>query len=57
MRYLAPSLGCSLGCLILSSTCLAQTWTQVKTTTSPSARWQQAMSYDFVIPRQAIPIL
>ena len=36
----------SLGLLFLSSTCLAQAWVQIQPKTSPSARWQHAMSYD-----------
>jgi len=48
------SLTLSLGLLILSSPCLAQTWTQVNTKTAPSARWQQAMSYDFITGRTVL---
>ena len=42
------NLALSLGCLILSSTCLAQAmnWVQVKTKNAPSVRTNYAMAYD-----------
>ncbi|MHC4515338.1 MAG: Kelch repeat-containing protein, partial [Planctomycetota bacterium] len=52
MRYLVPSL--TLAVLILSSPCLAQTWTQIQTTNAPSPRWEHAMSYDFISGRTVL---
>jgi len=48
------SLTTSLSLLILSFPCLAQTWTQVNPKTSPSARWEHAMSYDFITGRTVL---
>ena len=46
------NLALSIGCLVLSSTCLAQTtnWVQVKTKSSPPARWGHGTAYDVVSP-------
>jgi hypothetical protein len=46
----------SLGCLILASTCLAQTpnWIQVKTQTTPPGRWSHGMAYDFIRGRTIV---
>jgi len=50
------NLALSLGCLILSSTCLAQTanWVQVNPTTSPPARWLHGTAYDFIRGRTVV---
>ena len=47
-------LALSLGCLILSSTCLAQTWIQIKPTTSPPPRRTHGTAYDFLRGRMVI---
>ena len=50
------NLALSLGCLILSSACLAQApnWVQVKPTNSPPARWVHGSAYDFLRGRTIV---
>ncbi|MHC4853698.1 MAG: Kelch repeat-containing protein [Planctomycetota bacterium] len=50
------NLALSLGCLILSSTCLAQAanWVQVQTKNSPGPRWAHANAHDFIRGRTIV---
>jgi len=46
----------ALGCLLLASTCLAQTpnWVQVKTQNTPPGRWSHGFAYDFIRGRSVV---